>query len=158
MNELITGTKLNAKELADWFGITPTTFLHSKKQKLNELADFCKFEIKETKTGRFSSVHIIEVYEATYIRNPLKKEFLTWIENGGIEKVAAQTPDGVYSYPVVVNYYCATHGIPYDGPHYENVLQNGIGDDGYRLKDGKRKTPNEEFHEWHYLYRLLRKY
>lgn len=159
MKTLVTGLILDSNDLSDWFEVKPKTFLRTKKEKLEELSCFCEYEVITSEKGYFKAVRIHEVYTPTYSRrvNPLKKDFLNWLDKGGIEEVASQTPDKVYSYTTVVNYYCATHDIPYNGPHYENILQNGTGDDGYRLRDGKRKTVNEEFHEWHYLYRLLRK-
>lgn len=160
MKALQENSVLDKIDLADWFGIKPNTFAAQKKQKLNELAEFCNFELRETKKGTFRNVLILEVYEPVYRKHqkPLKREFLNWIENGGIEEVASQNEDHVFSYPIVVNYYCAQHGIPYDGPHYLKMREDGISDTGHRLNEGKRRAPNNEFCEWHYLYRLLRKY
>jgi uncharacterized protein YeaO (DUF488 family) len=160
MKELIEGAILNSKELSEWFGINPNSFSRMKKIKLEELRDFCDYELIETETGRFKEIHITTVYNPVYSHkmNPLKKQFLTWIKNGGIGEVASQTPDNVYSYPVVINYFCKKNNIPYDGAHYLIYIEDGKNAEGNKIHQGTRRVTNDEYPEWHYLYRLLKKY
>ena len=160
MKELQEGAILTREELCDWFGIKPKSFSSVKQIKLNELKDFCNYSLVETKSGKLKEVHIYEVYEPVYSHkmNPLKKKFITWLDNKGLEQVAAQTGDNVFSYPVVINYFCAKNNIPYDGPHYCTSVEDGRNVDGNKIFEGSRKTTNNEFREWHYLYRLLKKY
>lgn len=160
MKELTENLKLNREELCDWFGIKTKTFTNLKRQKLEELKNFCDYELIKSQKGNFKAVYIKEVYEPIYSKkiNPLKKKFLNWIENGGIEEVALQTEDKTYSYPTVVNYFCKKNNIPYDGPHYYTIVEDGVNAEGVRIEGGRRKVSNEEYSEWHYLYRLLKKY
>ena len=160
MKQLIEGTKINREELCDWFGIKTKTFSSLKQQKLEELKDFCDYELIEGKSGNFKAVCIKEVYEPVYSKkiNPLKKNFLDWIEKGGIAEVALQTEDCAYSYPTVVNYFCEKNGIPYDGPHHYVVAENGVNTEGIKIENGHRRVCNKEYSEWHYLYRILKRY
>lgn len=160
MKELAEDLKLNREELCDWFGIKTKTFTTLKKQKLEELKDFCDYELIKSQKGNFKAVYIKEVYEPIYSKkiNPLKKIFLEWIKNGGIEEVALQTEDKTYSYPTVVNYFCEKHGIPYEGPHHYTIVEDGVNAEGAKIKGGRRQVTNKEYSEWHYLYRLLKKY
>lgn len=48
MKELIVGKVAN-KDLAEWFGINPNTFNHSKEDKLNELKNFAEFHMEGKK-------------------------------------------------------------------------------------------------------------
>jgi hypothetical protein len=160
MKKLTKNLKLNREELCDWFGIKTKTFTTLKKQKLEELKNFCDYELIKSRKGNFKAVYIKEVYEPIYSKkiNPLKKKFLNWIKNGGIAEVALQTEDKAYSYPTVVNYFCEKNNIPYDGPHYYTIVEDGVNAGGVRIEGGRRKVSNEEYSEWHYLYRLLKKY
>lgn len=159
MKELVEGAILNNKDLSEWFGISLDSFKSLKKAKLEELRDYCDYELIETETGRFKEIHITTVYISVYYsRKSLKKKFLEWIAAGGIEEVAAQTPDNVYSYPVVVNYFCKQNGIPFDGAHFYTITEDGRNAKGNKIHEGTRKVTNEDFSEWHYLYRLLKKY
>ena len=108
MKELVENSILNRVELCDWFGIKPMSFSCDKQTKLEELKDFCDYELIETKGGNFKGVHILKVYVPVYCRkmNPLKKKFLDWIENGGLKEAAFQTEDKTYSYVEAVNYFC----------------------------------------------------
>lgn len=160
MKELAEDLKLNREELCDWFGIKTKTFTTLKKQKLEELKDFCDYELIKSQKGNFKAVYIKEVYEPIYSKkiNPLKKRFLSWIANGGIAEVAFQTEDKTYSYPTVVNYFCEKNSIPYEGPHHYTVIEDGVNAEGVKIEGGRRQVTNKEYSEWHYLYRLLKKY
>ena len=160
MKELTEDLKLNREELCDWFGIKTKTFSTLKKQKLEELKDFCDYELIKSQSGSFKAVYIKEVYESIYSKkiNPLKKKFLSWIANGGILEVASQTEDKTYSYPTVVNYFCEKNSIPYEGPHHYTVIEDGVNAEGAKIEGGRRQITNKEYSEWHYLYRLLKKY
>lgn len=160
MKELIKNLKLNREELCDWFGIKTKSFTSLKEQKLEELKNFCDYELIESQGGNFKAVNIKEVYEPIYSKkvSPLKKKFLNWIKNGGIAEVALQTEDSVYSYPTVVNYFCKKNNIPYNGAHYYTIVENGVNAKGVKIEGGRRRANNEEYSEWHYLYRLLKKY
>lgn len=57
MKELKIGIITNT-ELADWFGITLSTFSHNKKNKLKELENFAEFEI--TSSGKIDIKTILE--------------------------------------------------------------------------------------------------
>lgn len=158
MKELTKNLKLSREELCDWFGIKTKTFTTLKKQKLEELEDFCDYELIKNQSGSFKAVYIKEIYEPIYIKNPLKKKFLSWIKEGGISEVASQTEDKTYSYPTVINYFCEKNGIPYDGPHHYTIIEDGINAEGAKIEGGRRRISNKEYPEWHYLYRLLKKY
>ena len=160
MKQLIKGTELNNKELADWFGIEETTFRKYKNQKLEELYDFCDYELITTPKRFIKGAKVKEVYTPIYSKkvNPLKKKFLNWIKNGGVAEVASQTEDNVYSYPTVINYFCKKNNISYDGAHYYTIVEDGVNAEGVKIEGGRRKISNEEYSEWHYLYRLLKKY
>ena len=158
MKQLIEGTKINREELCDWFGIKTKSFTTLKQQKLEELKDFCDYDLIKNQGGSFKAVYIKEVYEPVYSRKPLKKNFLDWIEKGGIAEVALQTEDRAYSYPTVVNYFCKKNNIPYDGPHHYTIVEDGVNAEGTKIEGGRRKVTNKEYSEWHYLYRLLKKY
>lgn len=160
MKELTENLKLNREELCDWFGIKTKTFTNLKKQKLEELKNFCDYELIKSQKGSFKAVYIKEVYEPIYSKkiNPLKKRFLSWIADGGIAEVALQTEDKTYSYPTVVNYFCEKNSIPYEGPHYYTVIEDGVNAEGVKIESGRRQITNKEYSEWHYLYRLLKKY
>lgn len=77
---------------------------------------------------------------------------------GGIALVASQTPDNVFSYPVVVNYFCKQNNIPYDGPHYYTLLEDGVNGEGHKITNGSRRTSNPQYAQWHYLYNILKRY
>ena len=161
MKELYKEARLNNKELADWFNISITSFTASKKQKLEELKDFCEYKLITTPKGYFKEVYILKVYNPVYSKkmNPLKKDFLNWItKENGIAEVAAQTPDKAYSYPTVINYYCEKNNIPYDGAHYLKIIEDGNNSKERKIYNGQRKISNKEYSEWHYLYRILKKY
>jgi hypothetical protein len=160
MKELAEDLKLNREELCDWFGIKTKTFSTLKKQKLEELKDFCDYELIKSQGGSFKAVYIKEVYEPIYSKkiNPLKKKFLAWIAEGGIAEVALQTEDRTYSYPTVVNYFCKKNDIPYEGPHHYTIVEDGVNAGGSKIEGGRRRVSNREYPEWHYLYRLLKKY
>ena len=158
MKELNEGSTLNRAELCDWFGIKPMSFSCDKHAKLEELKDFCDYDLIETKSGNFKGVHINKVYIPVYCRSPLKKKFLDWIENGGLREAAFQTEDRTYSYVEAVNYFCDKNNIPYDGAHYQLSIEDGRNIAGNKIFEGNRKITNKEFREWHYLYRILKKY
>ncbi len=160
MKELIKNSNLNREELCDWFNIKAKSFSDLKEQKLEELKDFCDYELIKSQGGRFKSVYIKEVYEPIYSKkvNPLKKKFLNWIKKGGIAEVAMQTEDKAYSYPTVVNYFCEKNNIPYNGPHHYTIVEDGRNAEGLKIEEGRRKVTNDKYPEWHYLYRLLKKY
>lgn len=160
MKELTENLKLSREELCDWFGIKTRTFSSLKKQKLEELKDFCDYELIKNQSGSFKAVYIKEVYEPIYSRkiNPLKKKFLSWIKDGGISEVASQTENKTYSYPTVINYFCKKNCIPYDGPHHYTIMEDGKNAEGVKIEGGRRRVSNKEYPEWHYLYRLLKKY
>lgn len=160
MKQLIEDTKINREELCDWFGIKTKTFSTLKQQKLEELKDFCDYDLIKSQSGSFKAIYIKKVYEPIYSRkvNPLKKKFLNWIKEGGIAEVALQTADKTYSYPTVVNYFCDKNNIPYDGPHHYIIIEDGANAEGNKIKEGHRKVSNKEYSEWHYLYRILKQY
>ena len=160
MKELVENSILNRVELCDWFGIKPMSFSCDKQTKLEELKDFCDYELIETKGGNFKGVHILKVYVPVYCRkmNPLKKKFLDWIENGGLKEAAFQTEYKTYSYVEAVNYFCHKNNIPYDGAHYQVSIEDGRNTEGNKIFEGSRKVTNKEYKEWHYLYRILKKY
>lgn len=160
MKELYEGAILNKKELMEWFGISSNSFTSSKKQKLEELKDFCDYELITTSKGYFKEIRVLKVYNSKYSRrmNPLKKHFLDWIKGNGIAEVATQTPDKAYSYPTVINYYCKKNNIPYDGAHYLKIIEDGNNSEERKIYNGQRKISNKEYSEWHYLYRVLKKY
>lgn len=160
MKELVENLKLDREELCDWFGIKTKSFSSLKERKLEELKDFCDYELIKNQGGSFKAVLIKEVYEPVYSKkiNPLKKKFLDWIKEGGIAEVALQTEDKAYSYPTVVNYYCKKNNIPYDGPHHYIVIEDGTNLKGTKIEEGRRRITNKDYSEWHYLYRILKKY
>ena len=60
-----------------------------------------------------------------------------------------------------MNYYCAKNNIPYDGPHYLKIVEDGVSVGKEKIRkiyDGKRTISNSNFKEWLYLYRILKKY
>ena len=61
MKELKLG-KVTSKELAEWFGIKPSSFSNMKAKKLEELKNYADFEIKNR------SVYIKEIYISEYAR------------------------------------------------------------------------------------------
>ena len=61
MEELKLG-KVTNKELAEWFGIKPSSFANMKAKKLEELKNYADFEIKNR------SIYIKEIYISEYIR------------------------------------------------------------------------------------------
>ena len=61
MKELKLG-KVTSKELAEWFGIKPSSFANMKAKKLEELKKYADFEIKNR------SIYIKEIYISEYIK------------------------------------------------------------------------------------------
>ena len=61
MKELKLG-KVTSKELAEWFGIKPSSFANMKAKKLEELKNYADFEIKNR------SIYIKEIYMSEYIK------------------------------------------------------------------------------------------
>ena len=61
MKELKLG-KVTSKELAEWFGIKPSSFANMKAKKLEELKNYADFEIKNR------SIYIKEIYISEYAR------------------------------------------------------------------------------------------
>lgn len=54
---------INDKELADWFGVTPSRFSHDKKNKLKELEAFADYELIGNKRKK---VKIVKIYQPIY--------------------------------------------------------------------------------------------
>lgn len=161
MEKLETGQILKRKDLSNWFGITKESFSKTKEAKLEELKIFCDYKLNLTKTGNFKSIEIIEVFCSEYVKSPLKQKFIDWLDKGGIKEVSSQHLDGVFSYPTIVNYFCYKNNIPYDGPHYLKIYEDGVTKEGEKEKkiySGVRTISNGEFKEWLYLYRILKKY
>ena len=160
MNKLIEETTMGIRGLAEWFGIKTRTFQNHQEEKLEELSLFCDYEPIYSPGGYLKQIYIKKVYIPEYSRamNPLKQQFLDWIDAGGIALVASQTPDNVFSYPVVVNYFCKQNKIPYDGPHYYTLLEDGVNKEGRKIIDGSRRTSNPQYAQWHYLYNILKRY
>ena len=160
MRQLIEGTSMGISDLAEWFDIKKRTFIRNKEEKLEELNLFCDYEPVYTPGGYLKQIYIKKVYipEYSHTMNPLKQQFLDWIDAGGIECVASQTPDKVFSYPVVVNYFCKQNNIPYDGPHYYTLLEDGVNGEGHKITNGSRRTSNPQYAQWHYLYNILKRY
>lgn len=161
MKILEEGQILKREDLSDWFGITKESFSTTKEAKLEELKIFCDYELNLTKKGNFKSVKIVEVFCSEYVKSPLKQEFIDWLEAEGIKEVSSQHPDGVFSYPTIVNYFCYKNDIPYDGPHHLKIYEDGVTKDEDKEKKiygGTRTISNDEFKEWLYLYRILKKY
>lgn len=160
MNLLHKG-EITKEELLSWFKITPKTFGSSKYAKLEELKDFCDYELITSLKGYLKGVNITKVYIPEYSRkmNPLKKKFLDWVKAGGVKEVAAQDPnDKTYSPTTVINYFCKQNKIPYDGAHYLRVTEDGNNSENNKIYNGTRKITNKEFSKWHYLYRIYKKY
>ena len=61
MKELKLG-KVTSKELAEWFGIKPSSFANMKAKKLEELKKYADFEIKN------HSIYIKEIYISEYAK------------------------------------------------------------------------------------------
>ncbi len=161
MKTLEVGQLLKREDLSDWFGITKESFSQTKETKLEELKIFCDYELNLTKKGNFKSVKIVKVFCPEYIKNPLKQKFIDWLDAGGIEEVSYQHSDKVFSYPTIVDYFCYKNDIPYDGPHYLKIYADGISIDGEKerkIYDGVRTISNNEFKEWLYLYRIIKRY
>lgn len=155
MISLEVGVKYNRQELAEWFGISPTTFTHSKDKKLEELEEYGDFEIFNTKTGKFSYVIFSYVHCDTYYRS-YRDEFLKSLKNDNLWEKTGE--DNISNCTVVTNYYCHEHKLPYDGPHFVWYDDIGTSDDGKRKIVQRKKKPNSEFKLWHYLYNLARRY
>lgn len=62
--ELKVGMMTN-KELANWFGISASSFSHDKKRKLKELQSYADYELVGDKTQK---IKIKKVYEPKYIK------------------------------------------------------------------------------------------
>lgn len=161
MKILEEGLTLDRKELADWFGITKESFSVTKDAKLEELKIYCEYDLNTTPKGSFKSVTITKVYNSEYVKSPLKQKFIEWLDGGGIKEVSYQHPDKVFSYATVVNYFCYHNNISYDGPHYIKIIEDGVTTGETKIKkihNGERTAANNEFKEWLYLYRILKKY
>lgn len=156
--ELKENTFMSREDLAAWFKVKPRSFTQSRESKLEDLRDYCDYEVVLTKKGSLKGVRIKEVYCAEYGGAIIKKKFLNWLEAGGLREVADFGGDNVISYPTVVNYYCEKNGIPYDGPHYYKVDAEGRTLEEGRKIQGKYRVENKDYKEWHYLYRQLKRY
>lgn len=146
---------LTRSELADFFGVKPQTITKAKEKYLEDLKDYCDYELLETKTGKFKGVKILYVHCDTYYKS-YKKDFLDWLENNDVFALTGE--DGLSNIAVVTNHYCHLNGIPYEGPHYILEDFEGRTNDGKRAMKERQKIPNYEFKQWHYLYRLARQF
>lgn len=145
------------KELANWFETTPKSFSNTKKQRLEELAKYAEFQINYTKTGRISSIEILEVKEPVYGVLDLKAQFLKWLP-ANIHSIAQNTDEwgDILSWPTVINYYCKKNNIHYEGAHYIWVKDEGRTEDNKRKIEGSRRVPNPAFKCWHYLLHIAK--
>ena len=73
--KLTTGVKTN-KELADWFGISQSTYKNSKQKHLEQLSNFCEYEL--TNSGK---VNITKVIIDTYNREIAKQSNFSLIKD-----------------------------------------------------------------------------
>ena len=55
------------KEIAEWMGIQPKTFSHNKQKKLEDLHNFCNYEL--TKGGK---INILEVFDPVYAKSSVR--------------------------------------------------------------------------------------
>lgn len=62
--------KISTKELAKWFGIGYDTFRHKKQEKLNELKEYCLFEIV------YGGIIVKDIYIEEYV-NPNQSNYKT---------------------------------------------------------------------------------
>ena len=162
--------KYSLTEIAQWFGISKQCLNKTKEKRFEELKDYADFVICYKPSGRFSYIDVSAVKEPVYGVLNLKKNFLDWLPNGIIEVSTYAEDSGgkILSWPTVVNYYCKKNNIEYDGPHYlleyADRVRVAIRDEedeefiGEVYKGGYRKVVNQEYKEWHYLYRLARKW
>lgn len=146
---------LTRAELAEFFCIQPQTITRAKEKYLEELKEYCDYELSLTPKGNFRSVTVKKVYCDTYYRT-YKKDFINWLNNNDVFALTGE--DGFSNLAVITNYYCKENKIPYDGPHYVYVDFEGHTDDGKRKLKETKKVPNLEYRVWHYLYRLAGKY
>lgn len=144
-------------ELAKWFGIRPNTFTQDKQQKLEELKDYCDYELNLTPKGNFKSITVKEVYCATS-RAREGEKLMSWLETG--DRWEETADKHVSSCSIVTNYYCHSFGIEYDGSHYIYEEVEGISaENGHNEKVTQRKKkPNSDYALWHYLYRKVSTY
>ena len=156
---LLQNKKYTPKELAEWFEIHPKTFSRTREKRLEELSQYADYEVLYGKSGRIISIQITNVKESVYGVLSLKKQFLNWIPKG-IKEVALWTInfDFVLSWPLIANWYCKNNNIPYEGPHYVLVSDEGTSYDSKRKVEGKRKVPNPEYKQWHYIYNLAKRW
>ena len=75
--------KMKTQQIAEWMGISYSTFRKKKKEKLQELANFCDFE------EIYGGVNIFEIYEYNYSKlGSLSKQTIVnnlpavWNQNG----------------------------------------------------------------------------
>lgn len=79
--------KMSNKELAEWFGIGANSFRNRKKQKLEELSAFAKYE------DIYGGVNILEIYNPVYSKTGSKSkqiifdEFLNEWDKSGLDTV-----------------------------------------------------------------------
>ena len=100
---LIEGSTMNKKELCEWFKIKEKTFSTCKERKLEELKEYCDYDLITTKGGFFKSIIIKEVYCDTY-QKALGAKVKEWLESG--DRWAETADDGVSSASILTNYYC----------------------------------------------------
>ena len=147
--------KYGRTELSEWFEIAPATFSRAKEKRLEELKDYGEFEVFYTKTGNFSYLIFSKVYCNTYMKS-YKKPFLKSLEEDDLWNKTGE--NGISNAAVVTNYYCSRHKIPYNGPHYIWIDDEGRSLDGKRKVVQSKKVPNPDFKIWHYLYNIARAY
>lgn len=147
--------KYDRPKLAEWFGITPESFSRTRIKRLEELKDYGEFEVFYTKTGNFSYLIFSKVHCDTYMKS-YKKPFLKSLEEDDLWNKTGE--NGISNAAVVTNYYCSKHKIPYNGPHYIWIDDEGRSLDGKRKVVQSKKVPNPDFKIWHYLHRIAKAY
>jgi len=60
--------RMTTEEMANWFGVTVTTYYSRRKKRMEELKEYCDFE------EYIGGLIIKEIYKDTYEKKVVKKE------------------------------------------------------------------------------------
>lgn len=146
------------KELAEWFGITYSSFRHVLNRKLEELKEYAEYDIINSKTGRLKGIQITSIYCPIYYKS-YKDDFISFLLKP--ENWKCTLDNGYGNISIIVNYYCELKGIPYKNSGLRNIYMkiDGISfDKKYKISEVKLVRNSENYKLWYYLYDTARRF